>query len=145
MIYLDTNVFLRHLTEAPDTPTQQLQQRARELFRAVEHGDLEVTTSEIALHETLYFLTHRDFYNVSTVEAVASVRALLQLKGFRFFHRDRLAFFRALNLFEARPSLGFADSVIAARCETNGWELATFDEQLGSLPNIARWTPAPAA
>lgn len=145
MINLDTNVFLRHLTEAPDTLTQQLQHRARELFRAVEHGDLEVTTSEIALHETLYFLTHRDFYNVPTVDAVASVRALLQLKGFRFFHRDRLVFFRALDLYEARPSLGFADSVIAARCEANMWELATFDEQLGSLPNLTRWNPEPTA
>ena len=40
---------------------------------------------------------------------------------------------RALDL-GTKPKLEFADSVIAARCEINGWELATFDETLGSFP-----------
>ena len=59
--------------------------------------------------------------------------------------RDRSVIFRALDLCEARPSLGFADSVIAARCELNGWELATFDEKLGSLTSVTRWQPTDPA
>lgn len=145
MIFLDTNIFLRHLTEAPDLRTNRLQDVAEELFLAVEDGTVEVTTSELVLHETMYFLTNQQFYNHPVEQAVRSVRALLQLRGFRLSTRERVVLFRALDLFEARPSLGFADSVIAARCEANGWKLATFDEQLGSLPNVSRWSPAAAS
>jgi predicted nucleic acid-binding protein len=145
MIFLDTNVFLRHLTEAPDEHTQRLQDTAEALFLAAEEGDIEVTTSEVVLHETLYFLTQSTFYNFPVEKAVISVRSLLQLKGFRLSPAERIVFFRALDLYEDRPSLGFADSVIAARCEANGWELATFDEQLGSLPSVTRWAPSATA
>ena len=144
MIFLDTNVFLRHLTEAPDARTQRFQDIAEALFLAVEEGTAEATTSELVLHETMYFLTHRNFYNYPTEQAVTSVRALLQLRGIRLSTSDRMVIFRALDLLEERPSLGFADSMIAARCEHHGWELATFDEQLGSLPEITRWSPEPA-
>jgi len=142
MIYLDANIFLRHLTAAPDTRAERLQSIAENLFLKIEDGSVEATTSEIVIHQTLYFLTHRQFYNFPVNQAVDSVRALLGLKGFRFLPSDRSVLFRALDLYEVRPVLGFADSVIAARCEINGWELATFDETLGSLPNVGRWQPA---
>lgn len=143
MIFLDTNVFLRHLTQAPSAHTQRLQDIAENLFLAVEEGTVEVTTSELVLHETLYFLTHRDFYNFPVEQAVISIRSLLQLRGFRLSASERVVLFRALDLLQDRPSLGFADAVIAARCEANSWELATFDEQLGTLPNLTRWSPEP--
>jgi len=142
MIYLDANIFLRHLTAAPDSHTENLQSIAEDLFLMIEDGSVEATTSEIAIHQTLYFLTHRHFYNYPANQAVESVRALLSLKGFRFQSGDRSIIFRALDLYESLPTLGFADSVIAARCEVNGWELATFDQRLGSLPNVTRWQPA---
>lgn len=145
MIFLDTNVFLRHLTESADARTNRLQDVAEELFLAVEAGTVEVTTSELVLHETMYFLTNRRFYNYPVEHAVRSVRALLQLRGFRFAASERVVLYRALDILDAHPSLGFADSVIAARCEANGWELATFDEQLGALPNVTRWSPASAS
>ena len=142
MIYLDANIFLRHLTAATDAHTENLQSIAENLFLEIELGGVEATTSEVAIHQMLYFLTHRHFYNFPVNQAVQSVRALLSLKGFRFAAGDRSVIFHALDIYEARPVLGFADSVIAARCEVNGWELATFDEALGTLPNITRWQPA---
>ena len=145
MIFIDTNLFLRHLTEAPDERTQRLQDIAERLFLAAEQGTVEITTSELVLHETLYFLTHRNFYNFPVEKAVVSVRSFIQLKGFRLSAAERIVIFRALDMFEAQPSLGFADSVIAARCEANGWELATFDEALGSIPSIARWQSSSSA
>lgn len=145
MIYLDANIFLRHLTEADDARAAKMQSTAELLFLDVEAGTVDVTTSEIAIHQTLYFLTHRQFYNFPVERAVASVRVLLSLKGFQLDPRDRTVIHRALDLYEERPALGFADSVIAARCEANKWELATFDEALGSLPMVTRWQPADIA
>lgn len=37
------------------------------------------------------------------------------------------------------PRLGFADCVIAARCEAAGHDLATFDRHFDAIPTLARW------
>jgi predicted nucleic acid-binding protein len=145
MIFLDTNIFLRHLAQATDSHTIRLQNEAERIFLAAEEGHLEVTTSEVVLHETLYFLTNRNFYNFPMDQAVRLVRALLQLRGFHLSASERVVLFRALDILEARNSLGFADAVIAARCEANGWQLATFDKALASIPEVTRWQPTAEA
>ena len=145
MIFLDSNVFLRHFTSPSDTLTSQMKESARALFRGAESGTTEVTTSEVVLHEVLYLMTERRHYNIEVETAIDMMEYTIQLRGFRFPVGEQAMFLRALALWRGRPSLGFADSVIAARCEANGWELATFDEQLGALPNVTRWSPEPAA
>ena len=142
MIFLDTNVFLRHLVPPSDALTTRMNVSARALFRGAESGTTEVTTSEVVLHEVLYLMTERRHYDIDVQVATDMLEYTIQLRGFRFATGEQDIYLRALALWRQRPSLGFADSVIAARCEANGWELATFDEQLGSLPNITRWNPA---
>jgi predicted nucleic acid-binding protein len=114
------------------------------LFRGAELGTTEVTTSELVLHEVLFLMTERRHYNIDVETAIDMMEYTLQLRRFRFPVGEQGIYLRALALWRQRPSLGFANSVIAARCELNGWELATFDEPLGSLPNLTRWTPEPA-
>ena len=145
MIFLDANVFLRHFTPPSDVHSARMQASAAAVFRGAELGTLDVTTSEVVLHEVLYLMTERRHYNVDVESAIDMMEYAIQLRGFRFPVGEQGIYLRALALWRQHPSLGFADAAIAARCEANGWELATFDEQLGSLPNLSRWTPNPAA
>jgi predicted nucleic acid-binding protein len=145
VIFLDTNLFLRHLAPPSDALTAQMQEVASAMFLLVESGALEVTTSEVVLHEVLYLLTARNHYDYAPEEAIELLEYLIQLPGFRFSPGELEIFLRALSTWRSRPSLGFADSVIAARCEANGWELATFDQRLGSLPSVTRWQPTDPA
>ena len=122
-----------------------MQEVASAVFLRVESGALEVTTSEVVLHEVLYLLTARHHYGYAPEDAIEFVEYLIQLPGFRFAPGELEIYLRAMSIWRSRSSLGFADSVIAARCEVNGWELATFDEKLGSLPSVTRWQPTDPA
>ena len=143
MIFLDANVFLRYLVQPTDDATLEMKAVSKALLQQISAG-LEATTSEVVLHQVCYILGSRRSYGVPTEKIVDFVTHLLTLSGMRFPAGERRIYARALELWRARPSLGFADSVIAARCEANDWQLATFDEQLGSLPSVSRWNPEPA-
>ena len=84
MIFLDTNLFLRHLAPPSDASTTQMQEVASAMFLLVESGALKVTTSEVVLHEVLYLLTARNHYDYSPEEAIEFLEYLIQLPGFRF-------------------------------------------------------------
>ena len=142
MIFLDTNVFLRLLTKATTSATQQMKIQVRTLFNDIQSSRVEVMTSEVVLHEVFYILTSKRQYGVPSPDAIAMLRPLLRFRSLRLGPGEKDIVLRALEIWEQNPRLEFADSAMAARCEINGWELATFDEQLGSLPNLVRWQPA---
>lgn len=139
MIFLDSNVFLRLLTESTDAASTQMKSRARHLFHRIRAEEIEATTSEVVLHEISYVLTSKRHYGVSSVEVIRMLRPLIGLRSLHLGSSEKSIILRALDIWEQNPKLEFADSVIAARCEARGWELATFDEELGALPNLSRW------
>lgn len=142
MIFLDANIFLRHLTQATSLETERMQAIASSLFEAIERGDVEATTTEVVLHEVTYLLTSKKHYALTWEQTAAYVAPLLRLPGLKFARGERRIFLRALEIAAAHPKLEFADSVIAARCEGTEMALATFDERLGVLPAITRWRPS---
>ncbi|HYP59865.1 MAG TPA: type II toxin-antitoxin system VapC family toxin [Thermomicrobiales bacterium] len=142
MIFLDTNIFLRLLTKATTGATQQMKIQVRTLFNDIQSSRVEAMTSEVVLHEVFYILTSKRQYGVPSADAIAMLRPLLRFRSLRLGPGDKEIVLRALEIWEQNLKLEFADSVIAARCEVNGWELATFDETLGSVPHITRWQPA---
>ena len=115
---------------------------AFELFATIVQGEQEATTSEVVLHEVCYLLASKKHYNLPASDIASYLSPLLQLPELKLRPGDRRIYLRALEIFVERPKLEFADSVILARCESPGIELATFDEELGRFPTITRWQPA---
>ncbi|MEJ7900278.1 MAG: PIN domain-containing protein [Thermomicrobiales bacterium] len=141
MMFLDTNIFLRYLA-TPTTPdVQLLAEKAHHLFAQIKTGEAEATTSEVVIHEVCFILRSRKHYGSSVAEVTQSVAAVLAWPGMTFPMGDKEIYLRALNLWSQRPKLGFADSVIAARCERSGHELATFDRHFRDLPFLDFWQP----
>lgn len=139
MIFLDANIFLRHLTQPTSPATERMQAIASSLFEAIERGDVEATTTEVVLHEVSYLLASKKHYDLQWVEVAAYLAPLLRLPGLKFARGEKRIFLRALEIAAANPKLEFADSVIAARCEESELELATFDEALARFPGVTRW------
>lgn len=146
MIFLDANVFLRAIAPAPDESTRRRQVLARALFKRVEAGELDVTTSEVVLHETCFTLSSPRQYGAAPSAFVPDLAYLLSLAGMRFPRGDQAVYRRALELYLERPKLEFSDAVIAARCEAAGHDLATFDRHFDAIPTVQRWSwePPPA-
>ena len=143
MILVDTNYFLRYLTQ-PVTPNDRvMRETARTLFETVQRGEEECTTTEVVLHEVIYILASRRHYNASADDIAAALKLVLQLPGFRLPRGDKRRYLRALDLYETHPTLGFADAVVAATVEQQDIPLATFDSHFDRLPGIARWQPPP--
>ncbi len=63
------------------------------------------------------------------------------LPGLSFPSGDKGIYLRALELWSQHPTFGFADSVIAARCERSSHQLATFDKHFRDLPFLEFWRP----
>lgn len=141
MIFLDTNMFLRHLTAPVDATTEIMRRTATAIFEAVERGEEEIITTEVVLHEVFYVLGSKAHYGLPPATIVEFLLPILSLAGFKFPAGDKRIYQRALDIFESSPKLEFSDSVIAARAEHLDIPLATFDEALGQLPFITRWVP----
>jgi predicted nucleic acid-binding protein len=145
MIFLDANYLLRYLV-APTTPsTAAMAESARRLFDAVESQQVEVTTSEVVLHEVAYVLASKAHYNQPVAEIVNSLTLILRMPSFRLPRGDKRRYLRALEIYASYPILGFADAVVAATVEQLGVPLASFDRGFEALSNIQIWEPSQLA
>jgi predicted nucleic acid-binding protein len=142
VIFLDTNIILRAVT-TPRTPQdQRRQQQALDLLERVGKDEVSATASEVVLHEIATNLISPRQYGLSAGSAIEILRDFLALAGLYFPGDDEVVYVRALDLWEAHPKLEFSDAVIAARCERNDLELASFDRHFDRLPGLRRWIPA---
>jgi len=137
MIFLDANMFLRVLGGGGSAQVQV----ALGLLKQIQRGDIRATTSEVVLHEVCYVLESKSQYGRNVDEIVDAIMDMLSWPGFWFPRDDKEMYLRALDLWSQHPQLGFADSVIAARCERAGHELATFDRHFQELPTLQLWQP----
>jgi len=110
-------------------------------MEGIESGSVHATTSEMVIHEVCYVLGSRQQYGMEPVDIVERVRAVLLFTGMRFDGDEGGVFRAALDCWQSNPKLGFSDSVIAARCERAGHELATFDRHFADLPFLQLWRP----
>ncbi len=141
MIFVDTNVFLRYLTPATTSADLPRKAQARNLFDKLETGDVLATTSEVVLREVCFILGSPKHYHLSAVQIAPDLSAMVQWPGFVFPMADKSVYIRAFELWEEHPRLEFSDSVIAARCERHGHELASFDRHFDAFPGVRRWQP----
>jgi predicted nucleic acid-binding protein len=137
VIFVDASTFLRYLTQAV-TPQDEVNAfRARRLFSAMEHGRVEITTSEAILAEVVFILSHPRHYGVPRADVAVRLQALLRDRGCRVPAKD--VCLRALGLWVADPNMSFPDALGAAYSELQGHELATFDVALARTPGVIRY------
>lgn len=137
MIFLDANMFLRVLGGGGSAQVQV----ALGLLEQIQRGDIQATTSEVVLHEICYVLESKRQYGRDVAEIVDAMTDVLSWPGLWFPRGEQEIYLRALKLWLEHPYLEFSDSVIAARCERSGYELATFDKHFRDLPFLDFWNP----
>jgi predicted nucleic acid-binding protein len=133
MIFLDANIFLRLLVKSDQTEDKRRQVAARSLLERAEQGEVQVTTSELVIHEICYVLTSKRQYGLPVAEVVPMIRAFFSGQLLSLSVRERSEWLRALEIWLQHSDLEFADSLYAAKCELNDWELATFDRGFDKL------------
>jgi predicted nucleic acid-binding protein len=135
VIFVDANVFLRHLV-TPATPQDAANaRRSAVLFRRAEQGKEVITTSEATIAEVVFILSAKRHYNTPRATVATGLKPLLRPNNCRL--TEKAVCLRALDLWVAHPRLSFPDALGAAYSEQLGHELATFDERLTRLPGIA--------
>lgn len=119
-------------------------EQAKALFRGIDRGEREATTSEAVIAEVAYVLASKRQYGMSAEEIVARLRPLLTLPHLQLPRGRAHLYFHAFDLWLTHPKLGFVDALTAATVEGSDLVLATFDSDFDALPDIARWTPSAA-
>jgi predicted nucleic acid-binding protein len=142
VIFLDANYFLRALVQPTTPESEAMARRAMALFRAVERGEAEVTSSEAVLAEVAFVLASPRHYHLSPDEIRDRLRPILALPHLKLPRGSKRRCLRALDLWATYPRLGFVDALTAAAVEQAGMTLATFDTDFDALPGIVRYQPA---
>ncbi len=136
MQFVDTNVFLRHLTG--DDP--QKAKACFELFQKADRNEITLTTSEAVIAEIVYILSSsRQIYTLGREGIRARLYPLLSLRGLKIINRKQ--YLRALDLY-ASYALDFEDAVTIARMERQGIkEVISYDRDFDQVPSVKRVEP----
>lgn len=136
MKFLDTNIFLRYLTQ--DDPIKSAACFA--LFRDVRDGNADATTCEAVISEIVYVLASRVSYNLPRVDIQARLAPVLSLSGLKLPHRG--TYLRALDLYVTHSALDFEDALCVAHMERAGiTEIESYDRDFDRVPGITRLEP----
>lgn len=135
MQFIDTNIFLRHLTR--DDPVKA--QACFELFKKAEKNEITLITTEAVISEVVYVLSSKRLYNLSHSEIRSLLYPILSLKGLKLANRKM--YLRTLDLY-ATYSLDFEDCLVVAQMERqNITEIYTYDRDFDRISNITRLEP----
>ena len=138
MRFIDTNIFLRYLTN--DDPVKAAACLA--LFQRLDRGLEEATSSEAIIAEVVYVLSARSHYGLNGAEIRARLTPLLALRGLVLSHKR--AYLRALDLYADYPELDFEDALTISHMERVGiTDLYSYDSDFDPIPSITRHEPAP--
>ena len=134
MRILDTNIFLRAMTEPTSPADEQMRLLSQRLFQQVLDGQEEVITCEAVLHEVFYLLCSTRNYGLEHVEAVGRVRLVFDEPSFHIARKQTVS--RAIDFFRDRSALDFADCLLAAYAAEDGHDLTTFDRDLAKAAGV---------
>jgi len=133
-VFIDTNIFLRHLTG--DHPTHS--QAARALLEAVERGEMAAWTTETVITEIVWTLSGST-YHQTPQQIVGLLAPLLSLAGLHV-PRKRL-YARVFDLY-ATTGIDFVDAYHAALVEQRGQrDLWSFDTDFDRVKGLHRLDP----
>ncbi len=125
MIALDTNILVRLLVNDPDEQAQNA--TAKSIL--LKHG--QVYLSQIVQVETIW--VSESAYNFDKNEVLKALKHLAAHHAFVLQYPD--SFDTALNNFQ-NSNADFADCLILAESQKQGYQLVTFDKKLGKLTGV---------
>lgn len=135
MQFIDTNIFIRHLTN--DVPEKA--QACLSLFQKAQRGEITLTTTEAVIAEVVYILSSKQLYNLPRKEIRGLLYPLLSLSGLKLAHRK--AYLRALDLYATYP-IDFEDALIVAQMERQDiTSLYSYDRDFERVSGITRLEP----
>ena len=132
-VFIDTNVFIRHLAQ----DHIDFSPKASAFFARIERGELTAQTAETVVFEAVFTLQKQ--YQASKQEIRDGLVPLIELPGISLQRKAQLK--RAFDLYvDARMSFG--DAYHVALMEQFGIEeIATFDRDFDRVPGIRRVEP----
>jgi predicted nucleic acid-binding protein len=131
--FLDTNIFVRHLTQ--DHPDQS--PRATAYLGRIERGELQVRTFDTIVFETVYVLQHS--YQQPKAAIRDALLPLLELPGIVLPGKRR---FRRVFDYYVDRNISFADAyhvVLMERLKMS--EAVSFDREFDRIQGITRVEP----
>jgi predicted nucleic acid-binding protein len=136
MQFVDTNIFIRHLTG--DDPHKA--KACFDLLQKADRNEIELTTSEAVIAEIVYILSSsRQIYTLGREEIRARLYPILSLRGLKITYRK--VYLRALDLYASYP-LDFEDAVTIARMERQGIkQVISYDRDFDRVPTVQRVEP----
>lgn len=136
MYFVDTNIFLRYLTN--DDPVKA--KACFELFSKADRNEIALTTSETVIAEIVYILSSKRLYGLSNEDVRMRLLPLLTLTGLKL--SDRNIYLRALEIY-AMHNIDFEDALAVAHMEGQGIEeIYSYDRDFDKVVNIRRLEPA---
>ena len=136
MRFIDTNIFLRYLTQDDEIKAAA----CFELFQRLQSGTETATTCEAVIAEVVYVLSARAHYHLSPEDIRARLRPLISVRGLKLFQKK--LYLRALDLYASYPFLDFEDALSAAYMEKQGLtEILSYDTDFDRVSGIVRQEP----
>jgi len=132
--FLDTNIFLRYLTN--DDPEKA--DRVEQLLRKAASGKIALVTTELVIAEIIWVL--ESYYEVDKEQIAEQVRAILATEGLETINGDLVS--QALEYYIS-DNIDFIDGYIAALMQKKGiTEIFSYDKKhLSRLKAITRREP----
>jgi predicted nucleic-acid-binding protein len=124
--FVDTNVFVRHLTGDP----ADLAARAT-AYLSVE---TELLVTDLVIAETVYVL--ESFYDAPRAQVAAAVRSILAFRS--VICVDQALLLRAVEVYES-DRIDFAEAYLVACAESTGVnKVASFDRSIDRVATVER-------
>lgn len=135
--FVDTDVIIRLLT-GDDAVKQQ---RAANLFKQIERGDLIATAPVTVIADAVFVLSSRRLYNLPRQEIASALSDLVRLPHFRV--KNRRAVLDALAIYGSSSfKVDFGDAfIVASMKQSASNEVYSFDAHFDRMPGINRIEP----
>jgi predicted nucleic acid-binding protein len=134
IVFLDTNVLLRHLLQ--DHPDHS--PRATALVYEIERGNMTVQIADTVIFETAYTL--ETSYRISRSEIGETLQGFLDMPGVVL--PGKTIFAEVFSIYVLKPGLSIADCyhIELAKRFTNG-RILSFDRRFGTVEDVIRQEP----
>jgi len=125
-IFIDSNIFLRHLTNDHKT----LSPSATKVFSKIAREQVLAYITPLVIHEVTYVLEH--VYEVKRKVIVDNILKLLELNNLQTLGISKRGLVRALTMY-AKINIDFPDTVYFVVADENDLEVVTFDKDFKKL------------
>lgn len=133
--FLDTNIFIRHLTN--DHP--QHSPACFALIQAIEQGKVQAWTSDIVVSEVVFVLASKNLYNLKREMIRDLLLPLINLQGIKL--PNKRMYRRVFDLYTSLP-VDYVDAYNAALMESRKQrEIYSYDVDFDKIPGITRHEP----